>query len=153
MDAYNIILVSMDVLQLSIGVGPSIWGTKTTEFASDKKKVFETFFYTENSMCFSKRNSDWIFFKKFFMKLKVVSYFQDAFMSAEPDSWRIPITILIEETDGLTYSYFLFMANFLIFGNFYISRLLLYHLHAMFNFCIPNQYFNCSCIHQISNWI
>ena len=61
MVACSIILVSMVVLQLSIGVEPSIWGTKTTEFASDKKKVFETFAYTEKAICFSKKNSSRIF--------------------------------------------------------------------------------------------
>ena len=80
MDACNIILVSTDVLLLSIGVGPSIWGTKTTEFASDKKKVFDIFFYIEKAICFSKRISDRKFFRKFFVNLEAVSYFQDAEM-------------------------------------------------------------------------
>ena len=71
MVACNIILVSMVVLLLSIGVEPSIWGTKTTEFASDKKKVFETFVYTEKAICFSKWNSHRKFFKNFLWILHV----------------------------------------------------------------------------------
>ena len=78
MVACNIILVSMVVLLLSIGVEPSIWGTKTTEFASDKKKVFETFVYTEKAICFSKWNSHRKFFKNFSWILHV-SYFQEKF--------------------------------------------------------------------------
>ena len=63
MDACNIILVSTVVLLLSIGVEPNIWGTKITEFASDKKKVFETFFYNAKVICISKWNSNWKFCK------------------------------------------------------------------------------------------
>ena len=65
MVACSIILVSMVVLLLSIGVEPSIWGTKITEFASDKKKVFETFVYTEKAISFFKWNSHRKFFKNF----------------------------------------------------------------------------------------